>query len=146
MTNAQALRHQLRNGGYCPIPLFGKEPPIYGKNNKRKGLKQWEELGDITAEQIDLWTKIWPDAINTGCLCRFMPTLDLDILNEGAVRTVEDHVREHYEESGYITGVAHPTRKSLHGLALGFLIPPAGGLWKKPTARAWRRSRNRKNT
>jgi hypothetical protein len=100
--DAQARRHQLRNGGFYPIPLYGKEPPIYGKNNKRKGLERWEELGDVTAEQIDLWTKIWPDAINTGCLCRFMPTLDLDILSEDAVRALVEHVREHYEESGYI--------------------------------------------
>jgi hypothetical protein len=102
MTDAQALRHQLRNAGYCPIPLYGKEPPIYGKNNKRKGLSGWEKLHDVTAEQIDLWTTMWPDAINTGLLTFRMPTLDLDILNEDAVRTLEDHVREHYEESGYI--------------------------------------------
>ena len=105
MTNAQdaqARRHQLRNAGFCPIPLYGKEPPIYGTNNKTKGLKRWQELHDVNAEQIDLWTKIWPDAINTGCLCRFMPTLDLDILSEDAVRALVDHVREHYEESGHI--------------------------------------------
>jgi hypothetical protein len=102
MTDAQAVRHQLRNAGYSPIPLYGKEPPIYGKNNARKGLQRWQELGDVTTEQIDLWTKIWPDAINTGALCRHMPTLDIDILNEDAVRAIEDHVREHYEESGYI--------------------------------------------
>ena len=31
-----------------------------------------------------------------------MPTLDPDILGEGAVRALVDHVHEHYEESGYI--------------------------------------------
>jgi hypothetical protein len=41
MTDAQALRHQLRAAGFCPIPLYGKTPPIYGKNNNRKGLKRW---------------------------------------------------------------------------------------------------------
>jgi hypothetical protein len=102
MTDAQALRHQLRTAGYCPIPLYGKEPPIYGKNNKRKGLAGWEKLRDVTAEQIDLWATMWPDAINTGLLTFRMPTLDLDILNEDAVRALEDHVREHYEESGHI--------------------------------------------
>jgi hypothetical protein len=102
MTDAQALRHQLRAAGFCPIPLYGKEPPIYGKNNKRKGLKRWQELGDVTPEQIDLWSTTWPDAINTGALCRLMPTLDIDILNEDAVRAIEDHVREHYEEGGYV--------------------------------------------
>jgi hypothetical protein len=102
MTNAQDIRHQLRAAGFCPIPLYGKEPPIYGKNNKRKGLKRWQELGDVTPEQIDLWSTTWPDAINTGALCRHMPTLDIDILNEDAVRAIEDHVREHYEDSGYV--------------------------------------------
>ena len=102
MTDAQPRRHQLRKAGYCPIPLYGKEPPIYGKNNKKKGLKRWQELHDVSAEQIDLWTTMWPDAINTGCLCRFMPTLDIDILSEDAVRALIDHVREHYEELGHI--------------------------------------------
>jgi hypothetical protein len=31
-------------------------------------------------------SKTWPDALNTGVLTRTMPTLDLDILNEEAVR------------------------------------------------------------
>jgi hypothetical protein len=102
MTDAQALRHQLRNAGYCPIPLYGKQPPIYGKNNKTKGMKRWEELHDVTAEQVDLWSTIWPDATNTGVLTFRMPTLDLDILNTDAVCALEDHVRERYEDSGYI--------------------------------------------
>jgi hypothetical protein len=102
MTDAQALRHRLRAAGYCPIPLYGKTPPIYGKNNNRKGLKGWQELGDVTPEQIDLWSTTWPDADNTGCLCRTMPTLDVDVLNEDAVRALVDHVREHYEEGGYV--------------------------------------------
>jgi hypothetical protein len=102
MTDAQTLRHQLRAAGYCPIPLYGKEPPIYGKNNKRKGMKGWQELHEVTAEQIDMWGKTWPDAINTGVLTRTMPTLDADIHNEKAVRTIEEHVRERYEGRGYV--------------------------------------------
>jgi hypothetical protein len=27
-----ALRHKLRAAGYSPIPLYGKTPPVYGKN------------------------------------------------------------------------------------------------------------------
>ena len=102
MTDAQTLRHQLRAAGYCPIPLYGKAPPQYGKNNKRKGLSGWEQLQDVTAEMIDMWAKTWPDSVNTGALTRTMPTLDLDILNEEAVRAVEGLVREHYEDRGYI--------------------------------------------
>jgi hypothetical protein len=33
-----ALRLALLRGGYVPIPLYGKTPPVYGKNNARKGL------------------------------------------------------------------------------------------------------------
>jgi hypothetical protein len=135
MTDAQALRHQLRNAGYAPIPLYGKEPPRYGKNNSKKGLRQWEELHDVNAEQIDLWTKTWPDADNTGCLCRFMPTLDLDILNADAVRTLEDHVREHYEESGHILpriglppkrAIPFRTEEPFKKIVINLIAPNAG--------------------
>jgi hypothetical protein len=96
------LRLRLLELGYSPIPLFGKEPPIYGKNNKRKGLSSWQQLDTVTPEQIRMWGKTWPDAINTGVLCRHVPTLDLDLLNEKAVRTIEDHVHERYDERGYV--------------------------------------------
>ena len=33
-----ALRLTLLRTGYVPLPLFGKVPPAYGKNNSRKGL------------------------------------------------------------------------------------------------------------
>jgi len=114
MTDAQAYRHQLRNTGYCPIPLYGKAPPQYGKNNQRKGLRKWQELHEVTADQIDMWSKTWPDAGNTGVLTRTMPTLDLDILNEEAVRTIEDHVRAHYEERGHVLPrVGKPPKRAI---------------------------------
>jgi hypothetical protein len=102
MVATRTLRHQLRAAGFCPIPLFGKEPPVYGKNNRRKGLSGWQQLHEVSLEQIDMWERTWPDAHNTGALTRLMPTLDLDILDEDAVRTIESHVREHYEERGYL--------------------------------------------
>jgi hypothetical protein len=102
MSDTQTLRHQLRAAGFCPIPLYGKEPPAYGKNNKRKGLSGWQELHEVTPEQIDLWERIWPDAHNTGALTRLMPTLDIDILDPEAAEAAEALVREHCEERGYI--------------------------------------------
>ena len=36
--DVMTVRRTLLRGGYLPIPLYGKEPPIYGKNNNRKGL------------------------------------------------------------------------------------------------------------
>src|SRR5262245_31111968 len=95
-------RLQLVAAGYVPVPLFGKVPPSYGKNTTSRGLSGWQNLHDITAEQVDMWARTWPDAHNTGCLTRLMPALDLDILNEDAVRTIEDHVREQFEKRGHV--------------------------------------------
>ena len=95
-------RRQLVAAGYCPLPLFGKSPPVKGKHNAKKGLAGWQELHNVTDEMIEMWSRTWPDARNTGILTRNVPTLDLDILNEEAVRAVEEHVRERYEERGYI--------------------------------------------
>jgi len=102
MTDAQAYRHRLREAGYCPIPLYGKAPPQYGKNNQRKGLRQWQTLHEVTAEMVDMYSKTWPDAENTGALTRTMPTLDIDILNADAVRACVDYVREQNEDRGYV--------------------------------------------
>jgi hypothetical protein len=107
-------RLQLVAAGYVPVPLFGKTPPSYGKNNKRKGLSGWQNLQEITAEQVEMWSRTWPDARNTGCLTRRMPALDLDILNEDAVRTIEDHVRERFEERGYVlVRIGKPPKRAI---------------------------------
>src|SRR5262249_12550793 len=84
------------------IPLYGKEPPIYGKNNQRKGLPGWSDIVSVTDDMIVMWAKTWPDAVNTGVLTRNVPTLDLDILNEEAVRACEDLVHDRYEDAGPI--------------------------------------------
>ena len=108
-----ALRHRLRAAGYSPIPLYGKTPPVYGKNNKRKGLDGWQNLQEVTREQIEMWSLTWPDAYNTGVLTRHVPVLDLDILNEEAARAVEDHVCGHYEERGCpLTRIGKPPKRA----------------------------------
>jgi hypothetical protein len=61
-------RQQLRARGYMPIPLFGKQPPEYGKNNQRGGLAGWSKLTDVSHEQINMWSRVWPTATNTGAL------------------------------------------------------------------------------
>jgi AAA domain/Bifunctional DNA primase/polymerase, N-terminal len=117
MTDAQALRHQLRAAGYCPIPLYGKEPPVYNakkKNNSHRGLADWEQLTAVTPEQIDMWSKIWPDSINTGVLTFNMPVLDIDILNEEAACAIEAHVRERFEERGYVlVRIGKPPKRAI---------------------------------
>jgi hypothetical protein len=105
MTNAQELRHKLREAGYCPIPLYFKEPPIFNakkKNNAHRGLAGWEQLTNVTAEMIDMWSKVWPDSVNTGCLTRLMPTLDVDVLDEAATKAVAELIHDRYEDAGHL--------------------------------------------
>jgi hypothetical protein len=94
------LRHKLRAAGFAPLPLFGKEPPIYGRNNKNKGLGGWQDLHEVTAAQIDLWEKTWPGANNTGALTQRMPTIDIDITFAEAAEAVEALAREWFEDKG----------------------------------------------
>jgi Virulence-associated protein E/Bifunctional DNA primase/polymerase, N-terminal len=119
MATALEVRQALIDRGYVPIPLYGKEPPVYGKNNKRKGLADWQQLHDVTHEQIVMWDRMWPDASNTGALTALMPTLDIDILDPDAVRAIVEHVREKFEERGYVparTGLAPKTALIFHTL------------------------------
>jgi hypothetical protein len=63
---------------------------------------------------IRLWTELWPDATNTGILCRTTPALDIDIYNEEAARAVEDLVREKYEERGWLlVRVGKPPKRAV---------------------------------
>jgi hypothetical protein len=104
MTAQEVLerRFTLCTNGYTPLPLFGKEPPVYGKNNKHKSFDQWQLLDNVTRGQLEMWDRSWPDARNTGILTRLTPSLDADILNQDAAVAVEDLVRERFEERGYI--------------------------------------------
>jgi hypothetical protein len=61
-------RLRLLKAGFSPLPLYGKEPPVYGKNNAHKGLARWAELTTVTPEHIKMWERTWPDATNTGAL------------------------------------------------------------------------------
>jgi Family of unknown function (DUF5906)/Bifunctional DNA primase/polymerase, N-terminal len=95
-----ALRLKLLAAGFIPIPLYGKEPPAYGKNNKTKGLTGWQKLQDVSAEQIRMWGLTWPDADNTGVLTAYTPTIDIDIKIEEAAEAVEDLARKRFEDRG----------------------------------------------
>jgi hypothetical protein len=103
MTNAHALRLQLLQAGYLGlVPLFGKEPPVFGKNNPKKGLAGWQKIESVTPAMLDMWDKTWPDAQNTGVLTRTMPTLDLGILDEAAAYSCQQYVQGRYEDAGYL--------------------------------------------
>jgi hypothetical protein len=85
-------RLQLRANGFLPIPCFGKIPAP----------KSWQQLTVVSADMIRLWGMSWPDARETGILCRYTPTLDLDVLDEQAAEACEQFISEHYEQLGTI--------------------------------------------
>jgi RecA-family ATPase len=85
------LRQRLRTAGYSPIPVNGKAPP----------LENWETKFEASPDEIMLWPKLFPYARSTGALCRFMPTLDIDIMHPEATDAVEALARERFEERGY---------------------------------------------
>lgn len=98
-TEVAALRLELAARGYLPIPLHGKIPPM----------ENWQKLESVDRAQVEMWGKSWPDAVNTGILCRDTPTLDLDILDPDAVRAIVDYLHEQFDERGYVdvrTGLA----------------------------------------
>jgi Bifunctional DNA primase/polymerase, N-terminal len=99
---SRALRIKLMKNGFLPIPLFGKAPPVYGKNNGHKGLAGWQTFETITGVQIRMWEKTWPDANNTGGLTRYAPAIDVDIMHLEAASMVEDFALGWYGRRGKI--------------------------------------------
>ena len=89
---AADVRRALLQNGYSPLPCSGKAPP----------LKNWQQKFETNTAEIDLWSKTWPCATNTGILCRFTPCLDIDVLDAEAAGAVEDFVRERFEDAGYV--------------------------------------------
>src|SRR5262249_15572220 len=102
MADAHALRLQLLQAGYLPIPLVGKAPPQDGKNNSKKGLTGWQKIESVTPEMLNVWERLWPNAENTGALTRTMPTLDVDILDKAATKAAAALVRDRYEDAGHV--------------------------------------------
>ena len=86
------LRLQLLASGFAPLPLAGKIP----------ALDAWQKRTETSTGDIDIWTKVFPQATNTGYLTYNTPTLDIDIRNPEAATAIEDLVRSRFEESGYI--------------------------------------------
>jgi hypothetical protein len=87
------LRLQLRAAGFDCIPVEGKRPPM----------EKWEQKFAATIDEIELWPKTYNLAENTGCLAKFCPGGDFDILDEDAAEAVVHLARERFEEFGIIT-------------------------------------------
>jgi hypothetical protein len=86
------VRTRLAVNGYVPIPCNGKAPV----------LKKWQTRTETSAGDIDIWAKTYPTAVNTGILTPYTPTLDVDVLDEGAVAAAVALVQEKYGDRGKV--------------------------------------------
>src|SRR5262249_14252340 len=112
--DATACRLALIHNGHTCLPLYGKEPPQYGKNNARRGLAGWQLVSNVTSSQIHMWARVWPDATNTGILTAPTPALDLDLLNELAAIDAEELVRERFGEHGRVlVRIGKPPKRAI---------------------------------
>jgi hypothetical protein len=85
-------RLNLLAGGYAPLPLIGKRPIF----------DDWPKRLDVTAQEIERWSRASPAAENTGILTKFTPVFDIDIfLDPEAAAAVVELARERFEEHGY---------------------------------------------
>jgi hypothetical protein len=124
-----ALRLNLKAGGYSPLPVNGKQPPM----------DDWPKLIEASEDDIRGWEKSFPYAASTGLFTKFTPALDIDITSESAAEAVEALVRDRFEEHGYFlvrTGRA-PKRAIMFRTDAPFkkikaeLISPTGGSGQK---------------
>src|SRR5262249_41450284 len=86
------LRRALQLAGYSPIPVNGKRPAP----------TSWQRKIMTNDDEIALWDRLFPHAGNTGVLTKFLPTLDIDVLDFEPADAIEALVRERFDERGYI--------------------------------------------
>jgi hypothetical protein len=86
---ALEIRLALHRCGHDPLPLVGKAC----------FLRKWETKTNIGADEIRLWSSVYPYATNTGTVTKFTPVLDIDILNEEAAKAAEEIVRRHIRDA-----------------------------------------------
>ena len=86
------IRRALLRNGYSPIPVNGKAPPMNG----------WEKKFQTNNAEIDLWSKTWPTATNTGILTQRTPAVDIDIMVPAAAEAIEQIARNTFGEHGDI--------------------------------------------
>ena len=67
-----ALRLQLRDNGYHPIPVRGKVP----------GIAAWQKCTNVSSGTIQQWCRLHRDCTNTGVLTGKIVGVDIDVLDE----------------------------------------------------------------
>jgi hypothetical protein len=90
-TAREAVRLQLRDAGYDPIPVDGKEPR----------LAAWQTLTSTTHDTIKSWTKRTRET-NSGVLTQKTPTFDIDIPVDAPADAIERLVRDCYADCGVL--------------------------------------------
>jgi hypothetical protein len=106
-------RLKLLRAGYVPTPCVGKRPILKG----------WQKGLDVTSEEVAMWSRTSPAAINTGVLCINTPAFDIDIRDPDAAEAVEALVRERLADrdgSILVRFGARPKRCTLFRTALPF--------------------------
>jgi hypothetical protein len=124
------VRLRLFHAGYRPLPLYGKSPEVNGKGWQQKRLT-------TNDDDICMWAKQWPDAANTGVLCRDTPFLDIDIRDPEAAEAAELLVKDRFDGHCVLTRIGQwPKRAIPFQTAAPFpkmminLIDPGGGMHK----------------
>jgi hypothetical protein len=68
---ATAIRQQLLGAGFMPTPADGKAAVLTG----------WREKTSTNPDEIELWSKLFPYAHNTGVVTAWTPFFDIDLKN-----------------------------------------------------------------
>ena len=98
-----ALRLNLKAGGYSPLPVNGKRPPMDG----------WSKLVEASEDDIRSWEQIFPYAASTGLLTKFTPALDIDITSEPAAEAVEALCHKRFEEGYFMVRIGQAPKRAI---------------------------------
>jgi hypothetical protein len=99
------VRLRLVKSGFSPLPLIGKRPV----------LTNWQKRDETSVGDVEIWSKTFSDATNTGVLCAKMPSLDIDIVNPDAAQAIEDMVRDRFESDGgnVLVRIGKPPKRAI---------------------------------
>ena len=99
----EAIRINLHQRGYCPIPVIGKHP----------ALLEWQKKTETSRVEIRLWDRVYPDASNTGALTRGTPVIDIDIMDPEAAQAIEELVRERFDTGFILVRVGQAPKRAV---------------------------------
>jgi hypothetical protein len=92
MTTPTEIRMCLAQNDFVPIPVNGKAAVLEG----------WQKRTTTSQSDLDAWARMFPGARNTGLVCDYCPTLDLDLLDAATVDAAVAMVRARFEGRGKV--------------------------------------------